>query len=218
MKVKTETGSATDARPAYGKVGVIIAHLCNHVGGWGKGFVLAVDELSPAPKTAYKAYVKKCGGKAPLGVTQMIECEPHLWVANMIAQNGLDKSAVANGVLVDYNALQECLKTVFHRATLLQCNVHIPAGIGSGLAGGDKTLITDMVKSVATSQAIMGLESGMGCVQDVTLWEFTDTSAASYVGGAVTTAPADGVAAGVQQAISDFTDGDRGIDLTEDDL
>jgi hypothetical protein len=214
MKVKTDTGSATDARPDT--AGVIIAHLCNHVGAWGKGFVLAVNDLSMGPKIAYKAYAQVCNQQCPLGVTQMIECQPDLWVANMIAQNGLDKSAVANGVLVDYNALQECLKTVFRRAVVLKCNVHIPAGMGSGLAGGDKTLIIDMIKSIATAQWVMKLEQEMDFVPEVTLWEFTDTSAKSYVGGAVVPASTDPVTADVDEALNNFTS--TGIDLSEDDV
>ncbi len=142
MKIETKTGSATSPRPDAN--GVIIAHLNNHIGAWGRGFVLAVNELSMAAKNAYTALCIDYGKHVPLGTTQFVEIKPNLFVANMIAQNGLDKSKVANGCLVDYSALKKCLETVFYRAVILECNVHIPAGMGSGLAGGSKQVIADM--------------------------------------------------------------------------
>jgi len=214
VKIETKTGSATSARPSAN--GVIIAHLNNNIGGWGKGFVLAVNDLSAIPRKAYKECSQRHLKNIPLGETQFCEVEPNLWVANMIAQNGLDKSKVADGCLVDYNGLQKCLKTVFQRAVVLKCNIHIPAGMGSGLAGGDKKLITDMITAVATSASIFALENAAGFTPTVTLWEFTDTSAASYVGAP---APANAVVADVNQALADADyQGGRGIDISDDEV
>lgn len=212
MKIETKTGSATSARPDTN--GVIIAHLCNSVGGWGRGFVLAINDLSAIPRKAYKECSQRHLKNIPLGETQFCEVEPNLWVANMIAQNGLDKSKVADGCLVDYNALQECLKLVFQRAVVLKCNIHIPAGMGSGLAGGSKKLITDMILAVATSASIFALENVAGFTPIVTLWEFADTSAASYV-GATKPVKSNGV---LGDPPADFQTGDRGIDLSSDDV
>lgn len=185
MVIQANQGSATSARPS-GDTGVIIAHLNNHLGRWGRGFVLAVDELSPAPKVAYKHYAKVHNNDLPLGETQLIEIEPGLFVANMIAQKGIDRSQTT--CLVDYNALKTCLTTVFLRAVLLRCNVHIPDGIGSGLAGGDKKTITDIIAEVASDKRIVDMEQHMGFVPTITLWEFTDTSARSFVPSANATA------------------------------
>ena len=180
MIVDTKQGSATSPRPENGR-GVIIAHLNNQIGAWGAGFVLAVDDLSPIPKRAYKELAKKHANNIPMGIIQQLEIEPDLWVANMIAQKGISRAA--NAVLVDYDALAECLNTVFKRAVLLDCDVHIPAGMGSGLAGGDKQKITDMICSVADAwQALeQSLENQTGHTCTVVLWEFQDTSAASYI-------------------------------------
>jgi hypothetical protein len=197
MQVLTKSGSATSARPSQDQ-GVIIAHLNNSIGAWGKGFVLAINDLSPAPKLAYQHYAKTHNKQLPLGVTQFVEVEPYLFVANMIAQNGIDRSQ--SSCLVDYDALGACLETVFVRAVMLRCNVHIPAGMGSGLAGGDKTTISDKITAAATSSKVNQLETAVKFVPTVTLWEFTDTRAKSYVSGDLAT---------------DEDDPGRGLDLSD---
>lgn len=186
MIIQTKSGSATSAKPIpEGDVtplqGVIIAHLCNNVGAWGSGFVLAVNDLSLAAKMAYKAFCKDHNNKVPLGTTQFVEVAPNVWIANMIAQDGIDKSAVADGCLVSYSALNTCLKVVCERAVLLGCNVHIPSGMGSGLAGGDEKMIHGIIETRATCTPIDLLERMMKFMPRVTLWEFDDKSAASFV-------------------------------------
>lgn len=186
MQIDTQQGSATSAKPtsiADGTVrGVIIAHLCNNENKWGAGFVLAINDLSLAARNAYRAFCKDHNDQVPLGTTQFVEVQPDVWIANMIAQNGTDKSKVADGCLVDYNALNTCLKTVFERAVRLGCDVYIPSGIGSGLAGGDKSYIHDIIRTNARAAPIHSLEQQIKFVPCVTLWEFQDTTATSYVG------------------------------------
>lgn len=186
MIVETQKGSATSPRPQLSTCpidgwGVIIAHLANNVGAWGRGFVLAVDELSSIPRKAYKEMAQRHSNIIPLGETQFCEVEPDLWVANMVAQKGITRTAESD-CLVDYKALNECLKTTFQRAVLLRCNVHIPSGMGSGLAGGDEKMIHEMIKTRAACSPMDLMEKHMGFVSRVTLWEFDDTTAVSYVG------------------------------------
>ncbi|MHA2279642.1 MAG: hypothetical protein ACXAC5_01945 [Promethearchaeota archaeon] len=83
---------------------------------------------------------------------------------------------------------------------MLRCNVHIPAGMGSGLAGGDKTTISDKITAAATSSKVNQLETAVKFVPTVTLWEFTDTRAKSYVSGDLAT---------------DEDDPGRGLDLSD---
>lgn len=211
MQIETKKGSATSAQPNL-QNGVIIAHLCNHVGAWGAGFVLAVNDLSFAAKHAYKALCKDHNNDVPLGTTQFVEVKPNVWVANMIAQNGVDKTT--NPCLVDYKALNECLKTVFERAVMLKCSVQIPSGMGSGLAGGSEQMIHDIIKTRAICNEINVLEKQMQFAPIVTLWEFEDTTAASYVPGATDTSVAH-VVSGVTNTPS-VTDID--VDTMLDDL
>lgn len=179
LKLETKNGSATSPRPSK-KRGIIIAHIANSRGKWGKGFVLAINKLSLAAKAAYQAYARDCSNNIPLGHTQFVEVQPNLFVANMIAQNGVDKSIADDGCLVDYDALTKCISLVFDRASSLRCNVHIPAGIGSGLAGGDREKIHEIIKSAAKFEGIAHGSSNPVSL-GVTLWEFDNTSADSYI-------------------------------------
>jgi len=183
--IETKVGSATSPRPEKGK-GVIIAHLCNNLGGWGKGFVLAVDELSAAPRAAYQGLAKDHGknrgseADIPLGEVQFVEVQTGLFVSNMIAQDRYTDSH-DDGCAVDYKALRRCLLITFHRAIRLGYAVHIPEGIGAGLAGGDQVqihkLISECVAEVETTQWAQANNAHL----HVTLWRFQDTSAVSYV-------------------------------------
>ncbi len=181
--VNHEVGSATSPRPGKGR-GVIIAHLCNSVGGWGRGFVLAVDKLSPAPCAAYRALASQhASGKVtsiPLGEVQFVECTKGLFVANMIAQDRYAEDH-EDGCAVDYAALRECLRVVFHRACRLGYQVHLPEGIGAGLAGGDKDKIHALIREVTDEVESCKFAQHNRASVSVTLWEFQDTSADSYI-------------------------------------
>lgn len=187
VTIKTKPGSATEPQPENGR-GIVIAHICNNVGAWGAGFVLAINELSMAPRNAYMSWAKEKNNKITLGLTQFVEARPNVIVSNMIAQNGIDKSAVPDGCLVDYQALHKCLLKTLRRAVQLNFDVHIPAGVGSGLAGGDKTKIHDLIQTAA-DQIVHELTccnsqeccNGSGPELDITLWEFIDTTAKSFV-------------------------------------
>lgn len=174
LKIETKKGSATSPQPKGG-VPIIIAHLCNDKGGFGAGFVLAVSKLSKAPEQAYRAWAKE--DKLVLGSTQFVEAKPDIIIANMIAQDGYADDH-ADGVAVNYDALRKCLYTTFCRAQQLGAELHLPAGMGSGLAGGDKDKILGIITEVANEVHT----SADGSV-NITLWEFGDTTASSYVPG-----------------------------------
>ncbi len=113
----------------------VICHVCNDVGGWGKGFVLAVSARWDAPEAAYRAWHAegRAGGFA-LGAVQMVQVEPYIWVANMVAQRGTKRGS--SGPPIRYEALGRCLGEVAARARELGASAHMPR-IGCGLSGGD---------------------------------------------------------------------------------
>lgn len=49
------TGDATS--PAA-KGNRIIVHICNDIGGWGKGFVMAISKRWPEPEKMYREWYK----------------------------------------------------------------------------------------------------------------------------------------------------------------
>ncbi|MFJ6385555.1 hypothetical protein ACIQI7_36810, partial [Kitasatospora sp. NPDC092039] len=61
-----------DATTPQGKGVKVIAHVCNDLGGWGKGFVLALSRRWPEPEAAYRpgsvfglpSFARRAGGAA----------------------------------------------------------------------------------------------------------------------------------------------------------
>lgn len=124
------TGDATDPEGPGPK---IICHVCNDIGGWGRGFVLALSRKWNAPEADYREWHR--GGDAfELGQVRFVVVESDLTVANMIAQHGIKRGAA--GPPIRYEALEACLDCVATRAQETGASIHMPR-IGCGLAGGD---------------------------------------------------------------------------------
>jgi O-acetyl-ADP-ribose deacetylase (regulator of RNase III) len=147
MKINYVIGDATCP---IGEGKKIIPHVCNDLGGWGAGFVLALSAKWKEPQQAYlreSAYV--------LGSTTIVEVEPNISVANMIAQHGIGKrlnnfEGIINAVPpIRYDALRECLIAVNYVAVQTGATLHCPR-FGAGLAGGDWGTIEKMIEEVIT--------------------------------------------------------------------
>lgn len=133
-----------DATRPQGSGPRIIAHICNTEGGWGAGFVVAISRRWKEPERAYRDWYskKKCDyGCFTLGATQIVQVEPEMWVANMIAQEGY---ARFGKIPLRYEALEEALYKVGEAAYKLQASVHMPR-IGCGLAGGNWSEVEPLV-------------------------------------------------------------------------
>ncbi|MEU3096170.1 macro domain-containing protein [Streptomyces sp. NPDC006967] len=112
----------------------IIAHVCNDIGGWGKGFVLAVSRRRPEPEAAYRAWHRgRAGNDFGLGAPQLVQVERYVWVANMIGRRGTGSGG--KGVPVRYEAIDAALARLAGPAAELDASVHMPR-TGCGLAGG----------------------------------------------------------------------------------
>jgi O-acetyl-ADP-ribose deacetylase (regulator of RNase III) len=130
----------------------IIAHICNDVGGWGKGFVLAVSRRWREPETAYRQwYADRAGNDFGLGAVQLVQVEPHMWVANMVGQRGL--KATREGPPIRYAAVRECLQKLADFACERSASVHMPR-IGCGLAGGRWQHVEPLIESCLSSRDI----------------------------------------------------------------
>src|SRR5262245_32401915 len=114
-----------DATAPVAEGAKIVCHICNDVGGWGKGFVLAVSKRWPEPEARYRTW-HKAGESAGfrIGAIQLVEVEPALFVANMVAQRGVRPSG---GIPpIRYDALRECLMALADHATSRNASVHMP--------------------------------------------------------------------------------------------
>lgn len=121
----------------------VIAHVCNDIGGWGKGFVLAVSRRWPEPERAYRAWHRdRAANDFALGAVQLVQVERYVWIANMIGQRGIRTGS--KGVPVRYEAIDTALARLAGHATTLGASVHMPR-IGCGLAGGKWSRIEPLV-------------------------------------------------------------------------
>jgi O-acetyl-ADP-ribose deacetylase (regulator of RNase III) len=143
------TGDATDPQAEGPRV---IAHICNDVGGWGKGFVLAISKKWPEPERDYRDWHRhRAGNDFGLGAVRLIEVQAGLWVANMIAQHGM--SAGRDGPPIRYPAVARCLLTLGDRAIELGASVHMPR-IGCGLAGGGWDQIEPLIDAALCQRGV----------------------------------------------------------------
>ncbi len=132
-----------DATVPQAKGTKIICHICNDLGAWGAGFVLAVSARWKEPEAEYRRWHKQGQkGNFKLGVVQFVQVEPTIWIANMIAQRGIKKGS--SGPPIRYDAVAMCLQQVAMKALELNASIHMPR-IGCGLAGGKWTEIEPLI-------------------------------------------------------------------------
>ena len=125
---------AGDATAPAGAGPKVIVHVCNDLGKWGKGFVLAISKRWKDPERIYKAAFATA--QAPvLGDVQFVPVEPSVTVANVIGQHGIATRA-SKTPPVRYDAIRDGLAKVTAQARVLDASVHMPR-IGCGLAGGE---------------------------------------------------------------------------------
>lgn len=122
-----------DATNPQGEENKIIAHICNDIGGWGKGFVLAISNRWRKPEAEYRKWFQN-GENFKLGEIQIVQVEENIWVCNMIGQH---KTIInSKGIPpIRYEAVEQCLNKLSDEALKLNASIHIPR-IGCGLAGG----------------------------------------------------------------------------------
>ncbi|MEV6528915.1 macro domain-containing protein [Streptomyces sp. NPDC051639] len=121
----------------------LIAHVCNDIGGWGKGFVLALSRRWPEPEKAYRAWHRgRAHNDFGLGAAQFVQVERHVWVANLIGQRGIRTGS--KGVPVRYEAIDATLGRLADQAVALEASVHMPR-IGCGLAGGTWSRVEPLI-------------------------------------------------------------------------
>lgn len=140
-----------DATQPVGDGSKIIVHICNDIGRWGKGFVVAVSARWPEPEKQFREWYASGEGFA-LGNAQLVTVEPHLWVANVIGQHKIT-NAKNSLPPVRYEAIQEGLRQVADFALIHKAAVHMPR-IGCGLAGGTWDKIEPIIQQELADKGI----------------------------------------------------------------
>jgi O-acetyl-ADP-ribose deacetylase (regulator of RNase III) len=103
----------------------VIAHVCNDIGGWRRGFVQALSRRWPEPEAAYRAWHRdRARNDFGLGAVRLVRVDPDVWVASMIGQRGIRTGG--KGVPVRYAAIDAALDRLAGEVTGLGASVHMP--------------------------------------------------------------------------------------------
>ncbi|ECB9649011.1 macro domain-containing protein [Listeria monocytogenes] len=139
-----------DATNPMAKGNTIIAHICNDVGGWGKGFVLAISREWKEPEKAYRKWYKD-KNDFKLGEVQLIPVNDYISICNMIGQKGIKTGS--KGAPIRYEAVESCLEKLSEIAKEQQASIHMPR-IGCGLAGGKWEIIEPIIRKTLIANDI----------------------------------------------------------------
>lgn len=141
------TGDATQPTADGPK---IIVHICNDIGGWGRGFVMAISKRWKSPEADYREwFADRDQNDFALGAVQFVAVDEGLWVGNMIAQHKIKRSDSGEPP-IRYDAVKACLAKVAEFATQINCSVHMPR-IGCGLACGKWEEIEPLIEQTCTA-------------------------------------------------------------------
>ena len=132
-----------DATVPQAEGNIVIAHICNDIGAWGKGFVLALSKRWKYPEKQYKQWYKE-GGNFALGEVQFVSVEEKIWVANLIGQHNIYKDENGDPP-IRYEAVKRGLQIIADFAYEINAKVQMPR-IGCGLAGGSWDRIEKLIR------------------------------------------------------------------------
>jgi len=141
MNINYTKGDATNPATDGNK---IIVHICNDIGGWGKGFVMAISKRWKEPEQQYREWFKT-NDNFELGQVQFVQVEDNLWVANLIGQHKINKDEKGNPP-IRYEAIASGLEKISLFAAEKNATIHMPR-IGCGLAGGTWDKIEPLIQS-----------------------------------------------------------------------
>jgi O-acetyl-ADP-ribose deacetylase (regulator of RNase III) len=141
-----------DATSPQGDGKKVIAHICNDIGAWGAGFVLALSKKWKHPENVYKSCYRS---GLVLGDIQIATVAQDIVVINMIAQSGIyTKLNDKNLPPIRYDALERCLEKVNQYCIDYNATLHAPR-FGAGLAGGDWNEIEKIINSTMSVPVII---------------------------------------------------------------
>lgn len=163
-------GDATKPQFLGNDTKVIIPHVCNDIGMWGSGFVLALNNaFGFGPRQAYlRWYGGERGafaddaygisvhyatpqGEKPafqLGQTQFVTLKgKNIVIASMVAQHAVKVRGWEDDDRppIRYGALLDCMRQVQYVAAQNNAEIHAPR-FGSDLAGGAWDVILQMIR------------------------------------------------------------------------
>jgi O-acetyl-ADP-ribose deacetylase (regulator of RNase III) len=122
MTIKIQEGNALEQTKG------LILHQANCIGRMGAGIALQIAKKWPDAEQEYIAYCNE-NGPHGLGTVQFTQLTDDLWLGNLYGQVAPGHRATV------YEAYPKALREVVEEFD--DSVIHIPYGIGCGLAGGD---------------------------------------------------------------------------------
>lgn len=136
----------------------IIGHQVNCQMVMGAGLAKQLRNKWPRVFTEYNELLKKVPLKKRLGKCQMVEVNPKsLYVANLFGQFNYIPRGVKH---TDYTALAMALRHLnFWRDKVMghEFPIHLPYGLGCGLAGGDWLVVSGIIRDTIPNARIIKL-------------------------------------------------------------
>jgi O-acetyl-ADP-ribose deacetylase (regulator of RNase III) len=149
MNINYVVGHATNPEGTSWR---IIVHVCNDIGAWGRGFVLALFSKWKLPEQQYRAWTRgEVDLPFELGQVQFVEVADGLWVANLLGQHDIRRHSGMPPVR--YETIRQGLQRVAEQATQQGASVHMPR-IEAGLAGGNWNTISEIVHDELSAKSI----------------------------------------------------------------
>lgn len=153
-----------DATSPQGDGKKYIVHICNDIGGWGAGFVVALSRRWNSPENEYRKWHREQSYTDSnysdcifqLGNIQEVAVTDDISVINMIAQHNCSWMRDVNSKMIPpirYGALERCLNKVADLAFKNNTSVHMPK-IGAGLAGGNWNRIEKIIEKTLVDKGI----------------------------------------------------------------
>ncbi len=144
-----------DATQPVGDGIKLILHICNDIGAWGAGFVMALSRKWEQPEAEYRRIPAK---KRKLGYVQFVPVGDNTYVVNMIAQHNIRPNEF--GVpMVRYGALETCLNKVVDFARSMDngkdsVTLHMPP-VGCGLGGGKWGIVKSVLAEAIPEDIVL---------------------------------------------------------------
>ena len=141
-----------DASRPEGVGAKIIVHVCNDIGAWGRGFVMALSRRWPEPELRYRSWYRgEENVPFELGQVLFVRVSDGITVANLIGQRGIRPHNATPPIR--YEAVRLGLRYVASHAEIHGGSVHMPR-IGCGLAGGRWEEVAQIVESELIAKGI----------------------------------------------------------------
>jgi len=132
---------------------VLVAHISNDIGAWGRGFTASLDKRWPTVGQSYRAHMEHALQVKSwvLGSNHVDYVDNDKAVVCMIAQHGLP--GVHNPEPLRYGVLVDCMRAVCRLAVRDGYEIHCPK-FGSGIARGDWDVIQSLIKELWVDQGV----------------------------------------------------------------